>query len=140
MFSVRDYVSNNGGNPEDVKQRIAAKAVLDKLVKAGKLNKTKNGREVMFSENAVEATIVVEATNELGSNVVDLTEACRKAAAKKMKFSGYKVDYSYNEDEQVHSRIFKNEEFMELFIERMNGTKAGTIVKSGPCENGEYVD
>ena len=123
MFSVRDYVSNNGGNPEDVKQRIAAKAVLDKLVKAGKLNKTKNGREVRFSEN-----------------VVDLTEACRKAAAKKMKFSGYKVDYSYDGDEQVYSRIFKNEEFMELFIERMNGTKAGTIVKSGPCENGEYVD
>lgn len=134
MFSVRDYVSNNGGNPEDVKQRIAAKAVLDKLVKAGKLNKTKNGREVKFSEN------VVEATNELGNNVVDLTEACRKAAAKKMKFSGYKVDYSYDGDEQVYSRIFKNEEFMELFIERMNGTKAGTIVKSGPCENGEYVD
>lgn len=134
MFSVRDYVSNNGGNPEDVKQRIAAKAVLDKLVKAGKLNKTKNGREVRFSEN------VVEATNELGNNVVDLTEACRKAAAKKMKFSGYKVDYSYDGDEQVYSRIFKNEEFMELFIERMNGTKAGTIVKSGPCENGEYVD
>ena len=134
MFSVRDYVSNNGGNPEDVKQRIAAKAVLDKWVNAGKLNKTKNGREVMFSEN------VVEATNELGNNVVDLTEACRKAAAKKMKFSGYKVDYSYDGDEQVYSRIFKNEEFMELFIERMNGTKAGTIVKSGPCENGEYVD
>lgn len=134
MFSVRDYVSNNGGNPEDVKQRIAAKAVLDKLVKAGKLNKTKNGREVRFSEN------VVEATNELGNNIVDLTEACRKAAAKKMKFSGYRVDYSYDGDEQVYSRIFKNEEFMELFIERMNGTKAGTIVKSGPCENGEYVD
>lgn len=134
MFSVRDYVSNNGGNPEDVKQRIAAKAVLDKLVKAGKLNKTKIGREVRFSENAVEAT------NELGNNIVDLTEACRKAAAKKMEFSGYKVDYSYDGDEQVYSRIFKNEEFMELFIERMNGTKAGTIVKSGPCENGEYVD
>lgn len=134
MFSVRDYVSNNGGNPEDVKQRIAAKAVLDKLVKAGKLNKTKKGREVIFSEN------VVEATNELGNDIVDLTEACRKVAAKKMKFSGYKVDYSYDGDEQVHSRIFKNEEFMELFIERMNGTKAGTIVKSGPCENGEYVD
>lgn len=134
MFSVRDYVSNNGGNPEDVKQRIAAKAALDKLVKAGKLNKTKSGREVMFSENAVEAT------NELGNNVVDLTEACRKVVAKKMKSSGYKVDYSYNEDEQVYSRIYENEEFMKLFIERMNGTKAGTIVKSGPCENGEYVD
>lgn len=134
MFSVRDYISNNGGNPEDVKQRIAAKAVLDKLVKAGKLNKTKKGREAMFSENAVEAT------NELGNDVVDLTEACRKAAAKKMEFSGYKVDYSYDEDEQVYSRIFKNEEFMKLFIERMNETKAGTIVKSGPCENGEYVD
>ncbi len=134
MFSVRDYVSNNGGNPEDVKQRIAAKAALDKLVKAGKLNKTKKGREVRFSEN------VVEATNELGNDIVDLTEACRKAAAKKMEFSGYKVDYSYDGDEQVYSRIFKNEEFMKLFIERMNGTKAGTIVKFGPCENGEYVD
>lgn len=134
MFSVRDYISNDGGNPEDVKQRIAAKAALDKLVKAGKLNKTKNGREVLFSENTIEAV------NELGSNIVDLTEACRKAAAKKMKFSGYKVDYSYNGDEQVYSRIFKNEEFMKLFIERMNETKAGTIVKSGPCENGEYVD
>lgn len=34
-FGVREYIAANGGNPEDVKQRIAAKAELDRRVKAG---------------------------------------------------------------------------------------------------------
>lgn len=47
-FGVRDFVAGNGGNPEDVQDRILAKRYLDAQVKAGKFTKRKVGREVRF--------------------------------------------------------------------------------------------
>ena len=63
-FGVRDFVAGNGGNPEDVQDRILAKRYLDAQVKAGKFTKSKAGREVRFDavsklEIVTEETVTV---------------------------------------------------------------------------------
>lgn len=73
-FGVRDFVAGNGGNPEDVQDRILAKRYLDTQVKAGKFTKIKAGREVRFDavskleivaqETASEETVTEEIVTE----------------------------------------------------------------------------
>lgn len=124
-FGVREYIAANGGNPEDVKQRIAAKAELDRRVKARKLTKVKNGREVVFIEESI----------------IDLTEICI-AASKRPNFSGFQVEYVYEGRTTIHSRRFsvENEHFMHEFIANFKSAGCGTIVKYGRYENGVYLD
>lgn len=68
-FGVRDFVAGNGGNPEDVQDRILAKRYLDAQVKAGKFTKRKAGREVRFDavsklEIVAQETVTEETVTE----------------------------------------------------------------------------
>ena len=68
-FGVRDFVAGNGGNPEDVQDRILAKRYLDAQVKAGKFTKSKAGREVRF-DAVSKLEIVTEETASVTEETV----------------------------------------------------------------------
>lgn len=88
-FGVRDFVAGNGGNPEDVQDRILAKRYLDAQVKAGKFTKRKAGREVRFDAVSKLETVAQEiATEETATEEIVAQETATEETAITCKFCG----------------------------------------------------
>lgn len=113
-FGVRDFVAGNGGNPEDVQDRILAKRYLDTQVKAGKFTKIKAGREVRFDavsklETATEETVTEETASVTEETATEETAiTCKFCGSEHLNKAGKKDGFQRYKCKECR-RTFKAE-------------------------------